>query len=179
MSTALAYHGATKYDAATIGNHPGLDWERQPLPYKDYDCTGAIELAAHRPLDPNPFTGQPADPDLADCPIEGLTLGAISRWIYFTYGVTGVTPGQPRPLYLRAAPSAGGLYPAECYLVVRGGVDAELGLEPGLYGYDPLGHRLVMLWPGDGVGAALDLACYGDAAVAAAPGAPGGPRRFA
>ncbi len=168
VSTALAYHAATKYHPSSIGQLAQIYPSRQPLPYKDYACAEPIELAQHLPLDPNPFTGESADPELADSPAEGLGLGAISRWLYFTYGVTGFAQAEPHPLYLRAAPSAGGLYPGECYVIARAGA-VELELEPGLYGYYPLKHQLVPLWPGEGVAAALDLACYGDAAVAAAP----------
>jgi len=164
MSWARAYHQATKYDPETIGQHPGLDWAQQPVPYKRYDSTLPIELAAYLPLDPNPFTGAAVDEDIASDG-EALGLACLSRLLYLTYGVTGVIPHQPRPLYLRAAPSAGGLYPAECYLVVRAGG----ALDAGLYGFDPLKHQLAPLWPGDDAAAGLARACYGSAAVAAAP----------
>ncbi len=45
MSLALRYHEATKYAPETIGNHSGLDWERQPLPFKEYHSDGRIEFA--------------------------------------------------------------------------------------------------------------------------------------
>jgi SagB-type dehydrogenase family enzyme len=164
-SAAVAYHEATKYAPDNIHQHPGLDWARQPVPFKQYHAAAPIELAAFLPLDPNPFTGA-----VGSAPEPGsagdLDRRALSRWIYFTYGVTAVVPQQPRPLYLRAAPSAGGLYPAECYVVVREELD---GVAPGLYGYDPLHHRLASLWPGPEVAAGLDAACYGNAAVQAAP----------
>lgn len=164
MSTAVAYHHATKYRPETVNQHPGLDWAAQPLPYREYHAADPIELAELLPIDPNPFTGKPlSDPATDDGP---LGLRTVSRWLYFSYGITAVVPQQPKPLYLRAAPSAGGLYPAELYLIVRGGV---AGLDPGLYGYNPLRHQLATLWSGPEAALALDLACYGNAAVQAAP----------
>ena len=164
MSTAVAYHNATKYSPESINQHPGMDWSAQPAAYREYHTADPIELADLLPIDPNPFTGKPLIEAADDEPLLGLRT--VSRWLYFTYGVTAVLPQQPKPLYLRAAPSAGGLYPAEIYLVVRGGV---ADLDPGLYGYNPLRHQLAPLWLGRDAAAALDLACYGNAAVQAAP----------
>jgi SagB-type dehydrogenase family enzyme len=162
-STAIAYHSATKYAPATIGNHPGLDWSRQPLGFKDYSSLTPVELAPWLPFDPNPFNGRARSAEAAEP--DGLRLSGLSRWIFAAYGVTGVIPNQPHPTLLRTAPSAGGLYPAEIYLVVR-----DLApLAPGLYGYDPRRHRLIPLWQDDGIAGHLAAACYGDAAVAAAP----------
>ena len=163
MSTALTYHQATKYSPDTIGGHPGLDWASQPPAVKTYSTDNPVRLAAFLPHDPNPFTGE-AVSDLGRAP-GGVTLAGLSRLIYGTYGVTGLIPQQPRPTYLRAAPSAGGLYPAELYLIVRD----FAGLAPGLYGYQPLQHALVPLWEDSDVHTALIQACYGNAQVAAAP----------
>lgn len=162
MSLAIRFHHATKYAPETIGSHPGLDWERQPRPYKEYHGEGGVDLAPLLPLDPNPFTGGP--PQAAEAG-TGRTLAALSRWIYFAYGVTAVVRQPGRDQLLRAAPSAGGLYPAELYVAVRDWP----GIEPGLYGYDPRRHRLAPLDDGDGAARALAEACYGNAAVAAAP----------
>ena len=163
MSTALRYHQATKYAPETINNHPGLDWSTQPTSIKAYSCDAPVRLAAFLPHDPNPFTGEHPT-SLATAP-AGLTLAGLSRLIYATYGVTGMIPQQPTPTYLRASPSAGGLYPAELYVVVRD----FAGLAPGLYGYHPLQHALVPLWEDPGAHAALAQACYGNAQVTAAP----------
>ena len=165
MSTAAAYHHATKYHPETIGQSGGLDWSRQPVPYKEYDCAEPVELAGFLPFNPNPFTGQPAGAEAASDPDGGVTLAALARLLFFTYGITGVVQGQPRPLFLRAAPSAGGLYPAELYVVSRAWPD----LPPGLFGYDPRRHHLVPLWADAAAADALTTACYDHAAVAAAP----------
>ncbi len=162
MTLAIRFHQATKYAPETIGNHPGLDWDSQPASVKDYHGSSGVELAALLPLDPNPFTGQPAQPVEA---WHGRTLAALSRWIYFVYGVTAIVRQPGRDQLLRSSPSAGGLYPAELYLAVRDWP----GLEPGLYGYDPRHHRLVQLDDGPGVCDALAESAYGNAAVAAAP----------
>ncbi len=162
MSLALNFHEATKYAPETIGSHPGIDWERQPVPYKEYHGEGGVELADLLPLDPNPFTERPPQ---AVAQWQGRSLAALSRWIYFTYGVTAIIRQPGRDQLLRAAPSAGGLNPAELYLAVRDWP----GLAAGLYGYDPRRHRLVLLDEGVGVAEALTQAAYGNAAVAAAP----------
>jgi SagB-type dehydrogenase family enzyme len=165
MSTAITYHQATKYHPETIGQHAGLDWSSQPLPYKDYDCPEPVSLAPFLPFDPNPFTGAPASNEALVDDTGGIGLASLSRLIFFAYGITGVVPAQPRPLYLRAAPSAGGLYPAELYVLIR----SWNGIASGLYGYDPRHHHLVPLWGGLELLDALDAACYNNAAVHAAP----------
>lgn len=165
MSTAVTYHEATKYHPETIGQGGGLDWSAQPVPYKEYDCAEPVELSDFLPFDPNPFTGRPADDD-ARAQVDGVpSLAALSHLIFYTYGVTGVVPSEPRHLLLRACPSAGGLYPAELYVIVRDWPD----LAPGLYGYDPTRHRLIPLWAGAEIADAAAEACYGNAAVVAAP----------
>lgn len=162
MSVAVRFHEATKYRPETIGEHPPLDWSQQPLPYKAYHAEPAVELAPLLPFDPNPFTGQRATP------VEGWrgrTLAALARWLYFTYGITAIVQQPGRPLYLRAAPSAGGLYPVELYFAVRSWPD----LAPGLYGFDPVRHRLVLLANGARAAEELAAAGYGSAALASAP----------
>ncbi len=161
MSTALVYHQATKYAPDTIGGHPGLDWASQPAQTKDYEPSRAVDLAAWLPFDPNPFTGEAAGPEAL---VASVGLAALSRLIYATYGITGIIHGD-RPTYLRAAPSAGGLYPAELYVVIR---DFPT-LAPGLYGYLPQRHALIPLWEDPTLADHLAQACYGSAAVAAAP----------
>ncbi|MFN3622086.1 MAG: SagB/ThcOx family dehydrogenase [Nitrososphaerales archaeon] len=73
-----------------------------------------------------------------------LTLGEVGRILWAAQGVTKRDSGWIYPL--RAAPSAGGLYPLEVYLIVAsGGVE---GLEEGLYHYDAVGEVLTLVEKG-------------------------------
>ncbi len=69
---------------------------------------------------------------------EPLTLEEISQLLW---AAQGITHGGG----LRSAPSAGGLYPLETYLVAG----KVMNLEPGVYRYLPAGHRLAMVFSGD------------------------------
>jgi len=71
-------------------------------------------------------------------------LGRLSPLLYLTNGVTGMVPYSDQPIYLRSAPSAGGLYPTEIYLLSRGTPE----LPQGLYNYQVLSHSLVQIWAG-------------------------------
>jgi SagB-type dehydrogenase family enzyme len=69
-----------------------------------------------------------------------LTLEQLSQVLWAAQGITG-------PEGLRAAPSAGALYPLDLYLAVgRQGVE---GLVEGAYHYDPQGHALERILEGD------------------------------
>ena len=68
-----------------------------------------------------------------------LTLDTLSHLLHFSYGVTDARRG------FRAAPSGGGLYPLEVYIVCRK-VD---GLSEGIYHYAPEGHSLDVVSTGD------------------------------
>lgn len=79
-------------------------------------------------------------------PVAGLTLAELSNMLQLSYGVTGSLPiGEGILQYLRATPSAGGLYPLEIYLVVQ----RVEGIEPGLYHYRVAHHALEQLARGD------------------------------
>lgn len=69
---------------------------------------------------------------------QSLTLPAVARLLWAAQGITSKDG-------LRAAPSAGALYPLETHLVV-GAVD---GLPSGSYRYDPYRHALVPGSAGD------------------------------
>ena len=70
--------------------------------------------------------------------VELLTLDEISQILW---AAQGITHGER----LRTAPSAGGLYPLELYVVV-GGVE---GLETGIYHYVPMENNLLKTVDGD------------------------------
>lgn len=69
-----------------------------------------------------------------------LTLGEISQVLWAAQGITGETG-------LRAAPSAGALYPLDLYLVV--GKEGVEGLDEGVYHYVPQSHSLEPTLEGD------------------------------
>jgi SagB-type dehydrogenase family enzyme len=66
-----------------------------------------------------------------------MTLEELSQLLYYTGGITGEHWGHK----LRAAPSAGALYPIEIYVVVHRVED----LQPGLYHYAVKDHALELL----------------------------------
>lgn len=86
-----------------------------------------------------------------------LTVDELSQLLWAAQGVTA-------PDGLRAAPSAGALYPLETYVVV-GDVD---GLPSGIYKYEPASHALALVTEGDRRGVLADAA-LGQECVATAP----------
>jgi SagB-type dehydrogenase family enzyme len=69
---------------------------------------------------------------------EPLTLAEVSQLLWAAQGIT-------HPRGLRTAPSAGGLYPLEIFLVA--GEVTDLGA--GVYRYEPEGHELRLVLEGD------------------------------
>jgi len=69
---------------------------------------------------------------------ESLTLPEVSQLLWATQGITDDRG-------FRTAPSAGGLYPLEVY-VVAGNVE---NLAPGVYRYKPDSHELIPIIAGD------------------------------
>jgi SagB-type dehydrogenase family enzyme len=68
-----------------------------------------------------------------------LSLEELSFLLWATQGVN--PPDTNRPRILRTAPSGGNRHPFETYLLVR----RVEGVEPGLYRYLPLEHKLLFL----------------------------------
>ena len=134
-SIAQHYHDRTKYDPETIASKSqGLDWSKQPIPFKEYKIGTSFDL--------KPYLQAEAS---ADNP-ESLWWQRLSRLLFCSYGLTAkVQTTMGYPLYLRAAPSAGGLYPAQVYLISRG----TSFLPAGLYNYQPQTHSLVHFWQSD------------------------------
>ena len=80
----------------------------------------------------------------------------LSRLLINSYGLTAKFPTSTgQTFYLRASPSAGGLYPAELYLISRG---THL-LPAGLYNYQARTHSLMRYWD-DHCWQALQAACF-------------------
>lgn len=75
---------------------------------------------------------------IREYPDTALKLAEIGQLLWAAQGIT-------HPQGYRAAPSAGALYPLQLYLVAGAAQD----LAPGVYGYDPERHHLVMTQAGD------------------------------
>ncbi|MBC6478612.1 MAG: SagB/ThcOx family dehydrogenase [Hormoscilla sp. GM7CHS1pb] len=139
-SIAQHYHERTKYDPETIAaKSQGLDWSKQPVPFKSYKIGTTVDL--------KPYLQETTKSDWQ----------RLSRFLFCSYGVTAMVPTMMgEPFYMRAAPSAGGLYPAELYLISRGTSLLKLGL----YNYQPQTHSLMLFWDND-VWDELLAACFG------------------
>lgn len=122
-----------RIEPTKVKRYPGL--ESRPLP-DDWDepvvaAAGVLSEAA--PTDPM----DPADPVVP----ASLDLRQVARLLFLSHGVTRRMWGR----HLRAAPSAGALYPIEVYLVCG----ALPGLPAGVYHHDPVRRELVVLRTGD------------------------------
>ncbi|MDY7016210.1 MAG: SagB/ThcOx family dehydrogenase, partial [Cyanobacteriota bacterium] len=148
-SIAQHYHQRTKYDPETIASKgKNIDWSQQPSPFKEYKIGKIFDL--------KPYLDDRAPKDE-----ETQQWQRLSRFFLCSYGITAkmATLFGP-PLYLRATPSAGGLYPAELYLISRG----TALLPAGLYNYQAQTHSLIQFWEKD-VSINLQVACFNHPAL--------------
>ncbi|BAW95738.1 hypothetical protein NIES970_06500 [[Synechococcus] sp. NIES-970] len=121
------YHQRTKYDPETLSQRgKTLDWNQQPSPFKSYKIGTSYDLKPY-----------------LDSDQKAPLWEHLSYFFLLSYGLTAKIPTMGGDaVYLRTAPSAGGLYPAELYLISRG---TEL-LPAGLYHYQPQTHTLLRFW---------------------------------
>ena len=145
QSIAKHYHQRTKYAPETIASKSkGLNWNDQPVPFKDYKIGTIVDLKPY-------LSNQSLDNNLS----------RLSKLLLCSYGLTAKFPSMLGSfVYLRSAPSAGGLYPAEVYLISSG----TASLPAGLYNYHPLSHSLVNFWSSD-VWPDLQKACFSHSAL--------------
>jgi SagB-type dehydrogenase family enzyme len=143
VSIAQHYHERTKYDPQTIhAKSQALNWEEQPIPFKTYRFGTSFDL--------KPYLSEDATQD-----DQTIWWQRLSKLLVCSYGLTGAIPTNGEPHYLRSSPSAGGLYPAEIYLISRG----TPYLPAGLYNYQSKTHTLIHFWQSD-VWMALQSACF-------------------
>ncbi|MDF1666273.1 MAG: SagB/ThcOx family dehydrogenase [Planctomycetota bacterium] len=139
ISTAEIFHEATKYTPLGIQlrtSPPNLD--DQPSLYKDYPGYKRIELG----------TNSRQNVQLEARDSKSWTQKEIAQLLFLTNGVTGVLEypaaepyEEPEQIRLRAAPSAGGLYPTELYVALGDGHEVDAGL----YNYHVGNHELAQL----------------------------------
>ena len=152
-SFAEHYHERTKYVPETLASKSqGLDWSTQPSPYKDYKIGTVYDL--------KPYLTEDIQSDR-----DGLLASRwrrLSRLLFCSYGLTARVPTVTgEAFYLRAAPSAGGLYPAEIYIISAG---TPL-LSAGIYNYQVRTHSLIHFWQDQNVWSGLQQACFGNPAL--------------
>jgi SagB-type dehydrogenase family enzyme len=153
FSFAEHYHERTKYAPETLASKSqGLDWSMQPSPYKDYKIGTVYDL--------KPYLTEDIQSDR-----DGLLASRwrrLSRLLFCSYGLTARVPTVTGDaFYLRSAPSAGGLYPAELYLISAG---TPL-LSAGIYNYQVRTHSLIHFWQDNNVWGNLQQACFGHPAL--------------
>ncbi len=146
QSIAQHYHDRTKYDPQTLAaKSHNLNWAKQPVPFKEYKIGSDIDLKPYLQETATAFTNNS----------DAQWWYRLSQILFHSYGLTAKMPSMGSSVYLRSAPSAGGLYPAEVYLVSRG---TPL-LAPGLYNYQCRTHSLIHFWESD-VWQSLQKACF-------------------
>lgn len=140
QNVGRVYHQWSKPGYAGLLSQ-ALDWGAAPAPYKTYPQAETIPL----PTDFSPG-GLGLEEAIArrrsirNYSGQAMSLAELSSLLHHASGVT-LEGGYP----LRAAPSAGALYPIEIYPVAH---DVE-GLEAGIYHYAVREHALELLKEGD------------------------------
>lgn len=131
----------TKYYRGKLSGGPLL-WQAKPETYKNYPSSPKIKL------DPSQEKGGLSlweairdRRSVRNFSAESLERAQLSQLLWASQGITAEYMGHE----LRAAPSAGALYPVETYLAVQ---NVE-GIEPGIYHYDVSHHELHQLRLGD------------------------------
>jgi SagB-type dehydrogenase family enzyme len=141
-SFAQHYHQRTKYDPDTIASKSqGLDWSQQPSSSKEYKIGTVYDL--------KPYLQSTKQDN------DSHWWQRLSLFLLCSYGLTARIQTMGEPMFFRASPSAGALYPAEIYLVSRG----NKLLPAGLYNYQVKDHTLIHFWASD-VWQSLQLACF-------------------
>jgi SagB-type dehydrogenase family enzyme len=135
------FQHVTAYSRATLAGGR-LDWANQPETFKRYPGAPRVTLpAAPRAGGPGFWDVVAGRRSVREYTEPHVTLEQLSALLWAGAGISHEEYGFP----FRTAPSAGGLYPIETY-VVANRVD---GLEAGIYHYAPLDRVLELLRAGD------------------------------
>ncbi|MGK7887823.1 MAG: SagB family peptide dehydrogenase, partial [Leptolyngbyaceae cyanobacterium] len=156
-SVAHHYHQRTKYHPDTLAQTAKpLDWDSQPPVFKEYKVGATYSLKEFMTGPFSSSSGQPNSTDIGPDSQQAQYWKRLSRLLLFSYGLTAKLLTTARtPVYFRSVPSAGGLYPAEIYLISRG----TSHLAPGLYHYQVDTHSLIHFWDSP-VWSELKRACF-------------------
>ncbi|MEM9213939.1 MAG: SagB/ThcOx family dehydrogenase [Cyanobacteria bacterium P01_F01_bin.150] len=164
-SIAHHYHQRTKYDPDTLAQTAKVpDWNHPPSVFKDYKVGTPYSLQSFLSGQSSTPSSDPLSPinPASDLGPEALDYWKrLSRLLLCSYGLTAkMLASAMTPIYFRAVPSAGGLYPAEVYLISKG----TAYLPPGLYHYQAQSHSLIHFWDSP-VWNELQQACFWHSAL--------------
>jgi len=145
ITLAEYYHRASSYQPRA--HLPGMPWRTCPSVYKTYRRRPTTALREVRPSDGGTVLDatarwRSAPPRLAP---STMTFDDLSAILFHGQGITDVLKFGTMTYDLRAAPSAGALYPVDVYAVVS----RVERLAPGLYHHAIKEHSLVLLKEGD------------------------------
>jgi SagB-type dehydrogenase family enzyme len=162
-SSARRYHDRTAHSPESVrrSGHT-LEWDIKPLPFKVYPALAPLRLPTDLPaLRADTFAALAPDAPIARP--ATLDLEHLAALLFFSAGVTRVKsyPGGAQ-VHFRAAASTGALYQTEVYVVAG----AIVGLEAGVYHFNPGDFSLRRLRAGDFRGAVAQATA--DEAVATA-----------
>jgi len=135
------FQDQTKYGRGRSGGGP--DRSRTPEPFKTFPKAFARVSLPALSAEPGSSLWQALARRRSrrDFLREPLAFASLAKLLWATQGVTARIGGY----LLRAAPSAGALYPIETYLVAH----RVEGLKPGLYHLDIQGQALELIRAGD------------------------------
>ena len=137
-----AYQAETKYARGELP-HRGIDLSKRPPHFKVYDkSVKRVALPQPEKSGGEGIWGVlQARRTRRTYKPEPLLLSELSQLLWAGDGKTK----EGREMFLRAAPSAGALYPIEIYVMAN---NVE-GLEKGIYHFDVGNARLSLILPGD------------------------------
>lgn len=140
----------TKYFRGKIGGGQPR-WKRMPKACKVYREAPKVKLETTLPEGGMPlWEAVGRRRSVRDFQAKPIQKADLARLLWASQGITE----QFRDGELRAAPSAGALYPVETYLVIQ----KVEGIEPGIYHYNVRQHELELLRKGDFSGQTAEAA---------------------
>jgi SagB-type dehydrogenase family enzyme len=137
-------HGTPPPDPQRLVEYRRLDPRNAPRPFKKYTNIGQIPLPRGLVTSSLPATAVLSGKRGEQA---GLDSSLLATLLFLSAGVTRTAGPPGRRIYFRAAMSAGNLHPIEVYPLI--GDDAVVGIDAGVYHFDPLEFALTPLRHGD------------------------------
>ncbi len=165
---AMYYHDSTRHTRRNIYSGAKLDLSRRPETFKAYPDAPVVKLPDLSPSAVAKPTGQAVEARRqAPRNFTGaaITLSQLATVLRLTNGVTRTVRQPGGDLLLRAAPSAGALYPTETYVVAS----RVEGLPPGIYHYGVKSSELRRIEAGETFAASLAALSARSSLVKSAP----------